>query len=342
MMGPFGIGRNSRESAHLLDNAEQNIGNSTTLLPEVGPLGPLVPSFTVSPQANPARLLALSGPSDKGQTTTIVMTASRVIGAANPNPGLPGPITGIIEYGSGGRFTRIEFDIPVGPFFGAINQASAAVEPQDGCAIVTVPTSVLRAYARYDNLLIATVLGTATAAYLGGQTLAQLQGVTDPNLMGPGGPVLVYNSGGTPTLPPGNYIVPSEPVSVKALAAYFTKPRSKVYKTLNCYISDETTSPLAVLVAGPATVGGFGNVVFWALPTGTKKVTILRFSGGSAAAGLHVMLHDGIRPVDYTTMATGSPALTLDIQGGVNILGLNSVDGNQKVTMLKLVCEIGI
>jgi hypothetical protein len=334
MMGPFGIGRNSRESAHLLDNAEQNIGNSINLLPEVGPLGPLVPSFTIIPQANPARLLALSGPSDKGQTTTIVMTASRVIGAANPNPGLPGPITGIIEYGSGGRFTRIEFDIPVGPFFGAINQASAAVEPQDGCAIVTVPTSVLRAYARYDNLLIAPVLGT-----VGGQTLAQLQGLTDPNLMGPGGPVLVTNV--LPPPAPSTIIVPSEPVAVKAMAAYFTKPRSKVYKTINCYISNETGGGPAVSVSAPGTVGGYGNYAFYTLPTGTRAVRVLRFP---TSAVLNVLIHDNVRPVDYFILphTANSNAPSFDIVGDQSIIGLNSATPGDTVVMLKLVCEIGI
>src|SRR5271157_1896161 len=158
-----------RVAQHLLDNAEQNIGNSVVLQPQVGPGGPLVPSLTTIPETNPARILDLSGPSEKGQTTTVVMTAARILGAANPNPGLPGPITGIIEFGNGGRFSRIEFDIPIGPFAGSLTMASSAVEPQDGCAIVTVPTSVLRAYARYDNLLIAPVLGTGSPAYPAGQ-----------------------------------------------------------------------------------------------------------------------------------------------------------------------------
>ena len=90
---------------------------------------------------------------------SIVFTAARVVGASNPNPGYAGPITGLVEFGNGGRFTRVEFDVPLGPYLGTFQGAAVASEPQDGGVIVTVPTGVLRAYARYDNLLVQPILG---------------------------------------------------------------------------------------------------------------------------------------------------------------------------------------
>ena len=209
----------------LLEDADQNIGNSATIYPQSGDVG------TVTPQILRDRILNLQAGSAAGQTTSIVMTASRIVGSDNPTPGFPGPITGVIEYGNGGRSTRLEFDIPVGPFAGSINQASNAVEPQDGAVIVTVPTGVVRAYARYDNLLLAPLIGSDPPI-----SHAQLSGVP---VIGPGGPLLCANS----SPPPVNITVPAEPVLVKAMASYFSKAHSKVYKTLNCYISTETNAP---------------------------------------------------------------------------------------------------
>ena len=84
---------------HLLDTlADQNIGNGFVLQPQAG-------GATVIPQnsANSAsyeRILVLTGPSSTGQTTSVVLTASRIVGPNNPYPGFPGPITGIIEFGN--------------------------------------------------------------------------------------------------------------------------------------------------------------------------------------------------------------------------------------------------
>jgi len=176
---------------HLLDtDADQNIGNSALLQPQQGA------AATTIPNTNPDRILQLSGPSKRAQTTSIVFTASRVVGANNPNPGYAGPITGILEFGNGGRFTKVEFDVPLGPFLGTFQGAAAASEPQDGGVIVTVPTGVLRAYARYDNLLVQPLLGLPT------QSMAQNLKVP---FVGPGGPIL-------PPAPPAQQ-APAEPVA---------------------------------------------------------------------------------------------------------------------------------
>ncbi len=321
------MGRNTiAEETPLLKDAEQNIGNSEIIQPQPGTSG------TTIPQTNPQRIIELSGGSAAGQTTTVTMTATRIIGASNPNPGFPGPVTGIIEFGNGGRFTRVEFDIPVGPFFGAINEATNAVEPQDGMVMVTVPTSTIRAYARYDNLLVAPVLGTNPP-----MSLAQYSGVP---VIGPGGPLLVADPA-DPNNPLANFIVTPEPVQAKAMAAYFTKTRSKVYRTVNCYLANETNNPApqGVVVTNPpgGLVAGYPGFAFWALPAFTKRVKILRFPD---TAGLNVLLHDGVRPVDFIQIAGGPTAPEFHVVGNESLIGISS--GNASVTMLKLVCEIGI
>ena len=314
------MSRPTHEPKHLLDTpAEQNIGNGTIIQPQAG-------SPTVIPQSNPARILMLSGPSGAGQTTTLVLTASRITGQNNPNPGFPGPITGVIEFGNGGQFTRIEIDLAIGPFFGSIIQASSAIEPQDGVTFATVPTGVLRAYARYDNLLLAPVLGT------NGLSHAQLSGVP---VFGPGGPVTVSN----PSSPPPTLLVPAEPVLVKAMAAYYTKPRSKTYKTVNCYLSEDSVVSVPIKIGTPSVglVGGYPGYAFYALPAFTRSVKVLRFPDTSA---MNVLLHDGVRPVDYIQIGDGSTAPVINVIGNECIIGLTS--GSSNITMLKLVCEIGI
>jgi len=323
----------TRVPKHLLDTlADQNIGNGVIVRPQAGPA-------TVIPQTNPDRILMLSGPSGAGQTTSVVLTVSRIVGDSNPDPGFPGPLTGVIEFGNGGRDTKIEIDLAVGPFAGTLNQASNAIEPQDGITIVTLPTGVLRVYARYDNLLLAPVLGT------GGQSHAQWSR-SDPRwnnvpIVGPGGPITLANPAQPQPPNPSTIVVPSEPVLVKAMAAYYAKARSKVYKTLNCYLSTDA-APVSIQIGTPSiqVIGGFplGNYfAFYALPAGTRSVKILRFPDTSA---MTVLLHDGIRPVDYIQIPGGPTAPVINVIGNENIIGLTS--GADPIQMLKLVCEIGI
>lgn len=308
----------------LLKDAEQNIGNSSVLAPQVG-----LP--TVIPQSNPPRILNLGGGSSStGQTTSVIFTASRILqGDQNPNPGFPGPVTGVLEFGNGGRSTTIEFDLALGPFAGLISSASSALQPQDGVTVVTVPTGVLRAYARYDNLLLAPLLGTNPPV-----SLAQYQNVA---VVGPGGPVDVTDP--TIHIPPGpgHSVIPAEPVLVKAMAAYFGKARANTYKTIWCYCSAEINGSPAVQVSGPATVGGYKGYAFFALPAFTRKVKVLRFPD---TTGLSILLHNGIRPTDYVTIPSGPTAPEIKVVGDQNIIGITS--GSDKVALLAVVCEIGI
>jgi hypothetical protein len=348
------MGRNvTADKTHLLMDEEQNIGNSVILLPQAAsyppgyasnPAPPVLPLIgTVIPQTNPERILNLNaGGSAVGQTMTVAISATRLLqGLQNPYPGFPGPITGIVEFGNGGRFTRVEFDVPIGPFAGLFTSASSAIQPQDGVVIITVPAGALRVYARYDNLLIAPLLGTDPPISQAQWTT--LNGIPVP-FVGPGGPLLVQNASG-----PGNSIIPAEPVLVQAMATYFGRAptHSRVYKTLNMYISQESLNappPIApaIQIGNPPvrTVAGFGSFNFWALPPYTKRIKLLRFPN---AADLAVILHDGIRPVDFFTTGASNSFPEFDIDGSEIIIGISSQNsGNNAVTMLKAICEVGI
>jgi hypothetical protein len=317
--------RSGKTGLKLLADADMNIGNSNIIQPAVTPSN----IGTVTPSTNPPRILNLTGTSSHGQSTTVAIGASRIAqGANNPNPGFAGPITGVIEFGSGGRDTKVEIDLPLGPFMGSLNAVSSSEQTQDGGVMVTVPTSVLRVYARYDNLLLSPVLGTEDAAYPTGKPLA----IVAPNnapVVGPGGPTTVIGSGGQLVT------VPAEPVQVKAMAAYYAKTgRSRAYKTLYLYCSNQPYT--GVLVQSPATAGGFNNFAFFSLPAYCKTVKVLRFPD---TVGFLMLLHNGIRPIDYYNIAGGTSAPIIEVEGGECVIGLYT---GSPVTFLALLCEIGV
>jgi hypothetical protein len=301
------IGRSgSREQKHLLDlDAEQNIGNSiASLQPQAG-------GATVVPQTNPERILMLTGPSSAGQTTSVALTASRIVpGPNNPSPGFPGPITGIIEFGNGGQFTRAEVDIPIGPFAGQANAAVPGIEPQDGGVIVTVPTGVLRVYARYDNQLIEPTLGASV------RSLAEGAGVP---FIGPGGPTNILGT-----------IIPAEPVQVKAMAAYFSRHTSKVYKTQYCYVASRFGLAPAILLAGAN----------FCVPAFARSLKVLRMP---ITAALDIALFDnGFNQLDTISIPSGTSPI-IPIVGTETIVNITSNPTTPTpVTMLALCYEIGI
>jgi hypothetical protein len=302
------MGRNlDADKTPLLQNAEENIGNSVYVQPQAGNVGIVIPTI------NPARIVNLAGGSAAGQTTTIIMTVSRILqGEQNPNPGLPGPITGIVDFGNGGRSTRVEFDVPPGPFTGFLTSALTALEPQDGGVLVTVPTAIVRAYARYDNLLLAPVLNTNPPA-----SMAQVHGVA---VVGPGGPL---NN------------VPAEPVLAKAMAAYFSRSHAKVYKTLYLYVSNPI--PPAPISVGDPVAGTFDN---FCLPAFAKTLKILR---RPSTASIDVRLSDNVRNLEDFTVAS-TPAPVIPLSGRETIISLKSTTANpaDQVTFLALSCEIGV
>jgi len=314
------------DSTPILKQAEQNLGNSTILVPSNPDCTATGIPITVIPNTNPARLLNLTGGSAVAQTISIVMTASRIVGANNPNPGYAGPVTGIVEFGNGGRFTRVEFDVPVGAYAGYFTQAANALDPQAGGAIITVPTSVIRAYARYDNLLLAPLLNTSPPI-----SLAQLMHRTT---WGPGGPRATVAPPYTPPVVPAPIL--AEPLLVQAMTAYFTRPRANAYKTLYLYASD----PFGGLSSSVPVIGPNSPYAYWCLPAFTKKVKILR---DPFTAALDVVLRDGAQTIDQYTIASGSSAPEIEIPGQATIIGIESRDATaDQVVFLALSCEIGV
>jgi hypothetical protein len=144
--------KNSRagEKGELLDDADLNIGNAIIAdpYPSSDPLTPPV----IIPISNPPRIINLDALSRTGKVVTIALTAQTVL-RPNISQQSPTPITGIVEFGNGGQFTRIEVDIPVGRVF-AIGANFTLQEPEDGVVYVTVPAGTLRVFARNDSKFI--------------------------------------------------------------------------------------------------------------------------------------------------------------------------------------------
>jgi hypothetical protein len=298
------------DTTPLLKNAEQNIGNSAILTPQSGTSG------TATVQTNPPRIINLTGGSAVGQTTSVILTVSRITpSSSNPNPGVPGPITGVIEFGSGGRSTKVEVDVPFGPYIGNPLSAAPASAPLDGGTIITVPTSVLRAYLRYDNLLLQPVLGNNAA-----QSLAEILGIP---ANGPGG---IYGSS-----VPGQLL--AEPVMGQAMAAYFTRPHAKVYKTLYCYVG--TLAPAIPVSSTPVGL----TPVRYCLPAFAKNVKVLRHP---IAANLTVELADGANFVDTIAITGGVTSPTIPVIGNESLISIVSNGVLDVVKFLAITCEIGI
>ena len=196
--------RSGKSGARLLDDAENNVGSATILQPEILPPGQ---NFTVVKQSNPPRVLNLTAESKTGQSVTVVMTAARQANTV----GLAGPVTGIIEFGNGTQTTKIEFDVPIGPYTGFFENVTPGTQPDDSGAVIQVPTGIVRSYFRYDDAYITPqVDGTAIS-----------NGTSAPS----------YNPAGlSPT-----------PLSVKAFANYFGRHHTKLYKTLYLYIGAPIT-----------------------------------------------------------------------------------------------------
>ena len=304
---------------HLLDtDADQNIGNSVPLQPEAGSGGTVILQTSTNGTSY-NRILQLGGPSKTAQTTSVVFAASRLTGSQNPNPGYAGPVTGVLEFGNGGRITRVEVDVPVGPFNGIFQSANQATEPQDGGVIVTVPTGVVNAYARYDNRYIQPCLDNTPTS------IAQYLGVP---FLGPGGPVV-------PPMPPG-ITAPAEPLLVKAMAAYYTRHFTRAYKTQFCYVAQ---SGIAVGIPGAGSPQG--NVGLYAIPAYAQTVQVKRWP---YTAGLDVFLWNGLQanPEEYYSVPSGQSPV-IPIAGHEHIISVQSKDINaDKVTFLALCYEVGV
>lgn len=305
----------SATGKHLLDTeSTEKIGSSVDLQPEAG-VGGVVTPQTATNGTSYKRILQLNGPSKTAQTTSVIFTASRLVGEKNPNPGYAGPVTGVLVFGNGGRATQVEFDIPVGPFTGIFQGATQATEPQDGGIIISVPTGVVEAYARYDNRFIQPCIGPTP------QSIAQMLGVP---FIGAGGPVV-------PPAPP-QYVAPAEPVLVKAMSAFYTRHFSRAYKTQFCYVGQ---------IGQPGIPLPGGNVAWYTIPAFAQTVQVKRWP---TSAALEVFLWNGLYPAPddhYSVASEQSPVIP--IAGHEHIISVQSKDPNvDLVTNLALVYEVGV
>ncbi len=135
------------KKTEILENLEElNLGNSlpvSTLTPPGAP-----PADFRRGKGDPVRILDVVGSSQRSRIMTIAMSSFLKQSDAGIL-GLGGPIVGIIEFGNGGAFTRLEVDVPFGS---ASNILGPNRQPnlEDGI-ILSVPGSSFRVSARNDG-----------------------------------------------------------------------------------------------------------------------------------------------------------------------------------------------
>jgi hypothetical protein len=147
--------RKGQGPRRLLDNGELNLGRLVEVPPgEREFTGPLV------------RILDLRSDSNLAQYATISFTVLPVVENADVNaddPNRAGPLLGIIEFGNGSGFSRVEVDIQrsASPYNGGSNAFGLAYNIDDprnyfsppGGVSISVPASSLRVFARNDGNL---------------------------------------------------------------------------------------------------------------------------------------------------------------------------------------------
>jgi len=287
--------RSGKSGVRLLDDAENNVGNATMLFPEVLPPGQL---FTTVKQSNPPRVLNLTADSKSGQSVTVVMTAARQTNAT----GTSGPVTGIIEFGNGTQFTRVEFDVPIGPFTGNAFAVAPGTQPDDSGAVIQVPTGIVRAYFRYDDAYLTPEL----AGYAFG---------------GPGSPAFPLPAGAGPIAPGG-----STPLLVKAFANYFGRHHTPLYKSLYLYRTNTVDIQF----------GAFGAQPTYSIPPFAKTIQIVRTPNTSAMV---LVLSDQV--ADETYAIPSGPAPIIPVTGNQYTFSVYSAAPADTVGVVKAVFEIG-
>ncbi len=259
--------RSGKSGLKLLDDADNNVGNGTVLQPLFLPLAG--PPYIKQPDDKRARLLNLTADSRYGQSVTIVMTAARILlpGQALAQTHV-GPITGIIEFGNGSQFTKVEFDIPIGPFAGSeFFGLDTAYAFQDGGVSIQVPTGTLRVFARYDNALITPIQAANSPVY------GEFPFVV-PAGAGPFAPNPVLND------PAGPYPLRTcVPVFVKAFTDYFGRIYSRLQKTLYLYIGEPAVASVTFATAP------------YAIPPFARAVKVVR---NPQTAAMTLSLDDGM------------------------------------------------
>ena len=121
-------------------------------------------SASLSGQGPPVTLAKLEGDAQTTQMCVVSMHALPVILPSSPNrPFAAGPIVGIVEWSGGGGGGQIEFDVPCNRAGGNIAGGLLPGVSPGGGAMVAVPASNVKAYARNDaGVLVGTLAGATT------------------------------------------------------------------------------------------------------------------------------------------------------------------------------------
>lgn len=298
--------------SRLLDDADQNIGNASLINADN--------IIIVNPITNPTRLLDLTSESDKAQIATVGFDASSNPPALNSNQAqFAGPLTGILEYGNGSVFTRVEFDVPVGKILSTDSISNA----QDGGVIVSVPAGTLRAYARNDANLV-------TPSFI--------------NNSPPGGPnVFGFPAGAGPgnkNQPRGqgswqNPLFQTIPANMKAFATYFTRSNGvRTRNTKTIWVYNNVANPVQV-------ADGLGTPAMYFIPPLAKTVQVMR---NNLAAAVTLEIYDSQTNtngfVDQFTIAAAANSPIIDLPGQTLLIGIKTTAA--LVGALCLVFEIGI
>lgn len=125
---------------------------------------PAAQATSLTAIGQPVVLLRLDGETPSTQMVTLAFMASPVILDSAPQlPRAGGPLLGIVEWSGGGGGGQIEFDVPCNRAGGTLagGPFTLGVTPGGG-AMVSVPASHVKAYARNDaGLIIGTVNGAS-------------------------------------------------------------------------------------------------------------------------------------------------------------------------------------
>lgn len=283
-------GRNAGKG-RLLSNGDLNVGNSQ-IIKTVGP------PIKIVPDLDPPRILNLDAQSDTGQLVTVS------IGAVGMNQGdfgaspMPGLITGIIEFGNGSVFTKLELDVPLGPIDFASTLNANPKQPSLGGVLITVPAGTLRVYARSDaNYITPTIIG------LIGLPLA---GALPPN------------AGGL-----------AVDVVVTAFAAYYTRPGNGAGPTKTLFLGRAPAAGINWAINTTYNIPAYAKTIKFLRP----RANIVDFTISDAAGNTveqHIIAAGTDSPVFplygyakyFTIGGTSSPAIVGQVMAAVFDLGI--------------------
>ncbi len=137
------------ERLQLLDDEDLNLGSVAFISPNPQPgLG------------LPERLLDVQCAGRNGRFVTVTFNILPVNNDTNDSTNYSGPIVGIVEFGNGSAFNRVEVDVPngnnmtsatSGPFPQPSSWLGIAGAVPAGGTAVSVPGSSVRVYARHDG-----------------------------------------------------------------------------------------------------------------------------------------------------------------------------------------------